>query len=167
MAATHAAARGAFPPELPAGYELRGFRPGDQPGWVELLTATEFGGWTAGKLDEYLARPERLEGSRAIECNGRLVAATFASQRRLDPPEGALDYVVCHPDHRGRRLGRIVCAAVMRYLVAAGYDTITLLTDDWRLAAIKTYFNLGFTPIMTRRDMPDRWLEVRRQLGMT
>ena len=118
-------------------------------------------------FDEYILAPERVPGSRVIEFDGELVAATFASKRSEDLSEAALDYVVCHPAHQGRRLGRIVCAAAMRFLADRGYQTITLQTDDWRLPAIKTYFNLDFSPIMTRSDMPARWLEVRRQLGMT
>ena len=166
MVADAARARAVPPPGLPAGCQLRGFRPGDQPGWVELLAASGFEGWTVEKFDAYTAEPERLTGSRAVERDGRLVAATFASQRSLDPPTGALDYVICHPGHRGRRLGRIVCAAAMEYLADQGYTTISLLTDDWRLAAIKTYFNLGFEPVMTRVDMPDRWLKVTQQLHL-
>ncbi len=154
-------------PELPPGYQLRGFAVGDAPGWAELIVAAGFDGWDARKFDDYILAPERVPGSRVVEFDGELVAATFASKRSEDLSEAALDYVVCHPAHQGRRLGRIVCAAAMRFLAERGYQTITLQTDDWRLPAIKTYFNLGFTPIMTRRDMPDRWLEVRRQLGMT
>ena len=71
------------------------------------------------------------------------------------------------PEHQGRRLGLIVCAAVIEHLADQGYATISLQTDDWRLAAIKTYFNLGFEPVMTRVDMPDRWLKVRQQLHLT
>ncbi|MEC7841984.1 MAG: GNAT family N-acetyltransferase [Candidatus Latescibacterota bacterium] len=119
------------------------------------------------KFDAYTAEPERLAGSRAVECDGRLVAATFASQRSRDPLAGALDFVVCHPEHRGRRLGLIVCAAAIEHLADQGYATISLQTDDWRLAAIKTYFNLGFEPVMTRIDMPDRWLKVIQQLHLT
>lgn len=167
MVADAARAQRRAAPELPAGYELREFRPGDQPGWVNLLAASGFDGWTVAKFDAYTAEPERLAGSRVVECDGRLVAATFASQRSSDPPQGALDYVVCHPEHQGRRLGLVVCAAAMEYLADAGYATISLLTDDWRLAAIKTYFNLGFEPVMTRIDMPDRWLKVRQQLHLT
>ena len=167
MVADASRARKLAAPELPAGYQLREFRPGDQTGWVKLLAASGFEEWTVEKFDAYTAEPERLAGSRTVECDGRLVAATFASQRSLDPRAGALDYVVCHPDHQGRRLGLIVCAAVMDYLADQGYATISLQTDDWRLAAIKTYFNLGFEPVMTRVDMPDRWLKVRQQLHLT
>ena len=167
MVADAARARSVTPPELPAGCQLRGFRPGDQPGWVALLAASGFEGWTVDQFDAYMAAPERLTGSRAVERDGRLVAAAFASRRSSDPPQGALDYVVCHPEHQGRRLGLVVCAAVVEHLIDQGYETISLLTDDWRLAAVKTYFNLGFEPVITRIDMPDRWLKVRQQLHLT
>ena len=167
MVADASRARKLAAPELPAGHQLRGIRPGDRSAWIELLAASGVDEWTVEKFDAYTAEPERLAGSRAVECDGRLVAAAFASQRSRDPLAGALDYVVCHPEHQGRRLGLIVCAAVIEHLADQGYATISLQTDDWRLAAIKTYFNLGFEPVMTRADMPGRWLKVRQQLHLT
>ena len=79
--------------------------------------------------------------------------------------EGVLDYVATHPDHQGRGLGRATCAAVSRYLVAQGCAMVSLLTDDWRLAAIHLYLSLGFEPVMNRDDMPERWARVMEGLG--
>ena len=39
MVADASRARKLAAPELPAGYQLREFRPGDQTGWVKLLAA--------------------------------------------------------------------------------------------------------------------------------
>ena len=150
-------------PELPAGYGLRTFRPGDEATWVELLTL-EFNNWNRERFDAYLCEPERLQGSRVIEHEGRIVAATCASRATTQPLTGTVDYVVSHPAHRGRKLGLIACGAVARYLGENGYDSISLLTDDWRLAAIKVYLNLGFAPVINRIDMPARWETIRQQL---
>ena len=150
---------------LPAPYGLRTYRPGDEAAWIDLLNAAGFPSWDLGKFSSYMTAPERQQGSYLVVHHTRLVAATFASQRCLEPPEGALDYVICHPDHRNRQLGRAVCTAVLKYLAARSYETITLATDDWRLPAIKLYLNLGFEPVMSRADMPRRWEKVYRQLA--
>ena len=150
---------------LPAPYGLRTYQPGDEAAWIDLLNAAGFPNWDLGKFSSYMTAPERQQGSYLAVHDTRLVAATFASQRCLDPPEGALDYVICHPDHRNRQLGRAVCTAVLKYLAARSYETITLATDDWRLPAIKLYLNLGFKPIISRADMPPRWEKVYRQLA--
>lgn len=150
--------------ELPAGYALRPYRPGDEESWAELLELAGFSNWTAEKCRVYLEEPNRRRGSHLVERDGRVVAATFATPHGEDPDIGFLDYVIAHPEHRNRRLGRAVCTGVMRYFAAAGRSRIRLLTDDWRLPAIKLYLNLGFQPIMSRADMPLRWEAIFAQL---
>jgi mycothiol synthase len=150
---------------LPAIYSLRTYQPGDEQAWIDLLDAAGFEGWDLEKFTPYMAEPERQKGSYLAVHDTRLVAATFASQRHLDPPEGALDYVICHPDYRNQKLGRAVCTAVLKYLAGQAYETITLATDDWRLPAIKLYLNLGFKPVLARADMPSRWEKVYQQLA--
>ncbi len=149
---------------LPAGYQLRTYRVGDAVGWIKLLAAAGFEGWNEDKFTTYMQERERIKGSYVISYNGEPVAATFASHRRVEPMEGALDYVVCHPDHRNRKLGHAVCAAVLLYLGEQQYQVVSLATDDWRLAAIKLYLNLGFRPLINRVDMPLRWETVYLQL---
>ena len=121
---------------------------------------------------------ERREGSCLVEHNGRIVAATFASRignQPHNPPigggnssqVGVLDFVVTHPDHRGKGLGRATCTEVARFLVSRGCKTITLGTDDWRLPAIHIYLSMGFNPVINRDDMPRRWAAVYENLKET
>jgi len=152
------------PAVLPPGYQLRTYREGDQGGWIALLAAAGFESWTEAKFNPYMQERERRAGSYLVEWEGQLVAATFASHRRDDPLGGALDYVVSHPDHRNRKLGHVVCSAVLVYLAERSYQSVSLQTDDWRLPAIKLYLNLGFRPLMNRVDMPLRWEAIYRQL---
>ena len=93
----------------------------------------------------------------------RIVASTFASWQEMGRI-GVLDYVACHPDHRGRGLGRAVCLGVLGFFAERGYESVSLTTDDVRLPAIALYLSLGFTPDMTRGDMPGRWEKIMRQL---
>ena len=155
-------------PDIPLeeGYALRGYAPGDEERLLDLLHAAEF--FQDADLDylkDYLAKPERREGTRFVVRGEEIVAVTFASQRSLEPMVGGLDFVACHPDHRGKRFGRAVCTAVLKYLVDRGYGRVTLTTDDWRLPAIKTYLALGLVPEMCREDMPGRWRVIYEKLG--
>ena len=152
-------------PVMPPGCELRGYRPGDEDAWTELINTGGFGTpWSRERLDEFLNGPERACGSRVATKNGRIVAATFASVEDGVYDMGRVDFVVSHPDVRGTGLGRATCTEVVRYLVGRGYDPVTLYTDDWRLPAIGLYLSMGFDPQMTRRDMPGRWRRIMRAL---
>ena len=53
------------------------------------------------------------------------------------PCGGELGWVAGDPEHKGSGLGFAVCAAVTRRLLEIGYRNIYLLTDDFRLPAIK------------------------------
>ena len=160
---------------LPAGYVIRPCRPGDTASWADALRVGGFESWGEEQVLEFLESAERRAGSRVVEQGGRIVAATFATRisNRLSmdlvgggdlSKQGALDYVVTHPDHRGLGLGRATCTEVSRFLVARGYKKVSLSTDDWRLPAIHIYLSMGFRPIMNRNDMPARWAAVYEKL---
>lgn len=158
------------------GYGLRRYRPGDEESMGATLRAAGFTDWDADRVLGYLEDADRRAGSAVVAFEGRVVASTFASRMssdRVSPVtrmpgeplrEGVLDYVATHPDHQGRGLGRATCTAVSRYLVGQGCAMVSLLTDDWRLAAIHLYLSLGFEPVMNRDDMPERWARVRTEL---
>lgn len=151
---------------VPDGYVLRRYRPGDEDGWQELLRAGGFSeDWSSKTVRDYMTDPVRRAGSWVAVLQNNLVSATFATPDAQCAEIGLLDYVVTHPDHRGKGLSRAVCTGVMRFFHDRGYDRIRLLTDDWRLPAISLYLSLGFEPEMTRADMPGRWQEVRNKLA--
>ena len=151
--------------QIPDGYELRGYLPGDEESWVELFNTGGFGSdWDRERFDEYMTGPERKEGSVVATLGDRIVAATFASVEVGMDCTGRVDFVTSHPDVRGLGLGRAVCTGVVRYLVDRGYANVVLYTDDWRLPAIGLYLSMGFEPQMTRMDMPERWRRVQEQL---
>ena len=149
----------------PPGFTFRGCRPGDEDSWVSLINAGEYGSdWDRARFDEYILGPERKEGSRVVERDGVIVAATFASVQPDMDDMGRVDFVTSLPEYRGFGLGRLVCSEVVRYLIDRGYSRVILFTDDWRLPAIGLYLSLGFEPQMTREDMPERWEAIRRNL---
>ena len=153
-------------PVLPPGYELRGYRQGDEDSWGDAINTGDFYGiWDRARFDEYIRDPERMEGSRLVAKDGQVVAATFASIEQEALKAGRVDYVVSRPEYRGLGLGRVVCTEVVRHLIEKGYANVVLYTDDWRLPAIGLYLSMGFEPRMDREDMPERWERIRAKLA--
>jgi len=101
------------------------------------------------------------------KSTGQLAATTVATHNPCDghPFGGELGWVAAHPDHRGKGLAMVVCAAVTRRFLQAGYTDIFLRTDDFRLPAIKTYLKLGWVSCEDTPEMHERWQTVRQQLS--
>jgi len=152
---------------LPSKFRLRTFRSEDADAYCRLMRRAGFSGWNqvAAVLERALP-----EGVFFVENRqGRLVATACALHHpgRLHPSGGELGWVAVDPVYRRQGLGTAVCLAAVKRLLQAGYRRIYLLTDDWRLAAIKTYLRLGFFPFCYRPGMKPRWQEVARQLNMS
>jgi len=62
----------------------------------------------------------------------------------------------------GRGLAYEVCRRSLLFAEAAGHHYTYLTTQDFRLAAIKTYLRLGFEPEMDEPGHSARWNELRR-----
>lgn len=152
-------------------YELRTFRHGsaeDLNGWYRLMELAGFGVWDEARLAPILARILPNGWFFAVHREtGVLAASAMACHepRPLHPFGGALNWVCGDPAHRGKGLGMSVCAAVTARLLAAGYENIFLLTDDFRLPAISIYLRLGYQPFLFAADMAKRWQAVYKELG--
>jgi mycothiol synthase len=81
------------------------------------------------------------------------------------PLVGTVCYVVVHPLHRGKGLGRTVTALAVAHLIEAGYRHIFLRVDGWRLPAIRCYLQLGFVPLLIEDDLLVRWRRICDQIG--
>jgi len=57
------------------------------------------------------------------------------------------------PAHAGKGLGMAVSTAVTTRLIDAGYRNIHPYTEDWRLAALKTYLKVGYVPFLCSLEM--------------
>ena len=157
------------PPEvtLPEGYVLRNFRFQEAPAYYALMDGAGFKEWNDDKLFPWFARL-LPHGFFVIEHTptGALVATAMASRnpKPLHPEGGELGWVAADAKHGGKGLGKAVCAAVVRSFLEAGFKRIYLLTDDWRLPAIKVYLQLGWDPFLFAPDMDERWKIVCEQL---
>ena len=155
-------------PKLPPGYRLRCATEADAGGFIELMAKAGFSGWDAERLAGQRAKVVP-DGHFVIEhqASGRLVATAMAQHAgRPDQPYWAeMGWVAADPAHKGKGLGLAVCAAVTARLLRAGYRRIHLLTDDWRLPALKTYLKLGYEPVLTGEGMAERWRKLGEALG--
>ncbi len=154
-------------PSPPDGYTLRTFADTDTARYLELMRLAGFEGWGPETVQDTMKRI-LPDGFFVIQhVSGVLVATAMATHAPapLHPSGGELGWVAGHPEHSGRGLGAIVCAAVVRRYRAAGYRRIFLRTDDFRLPAIKVYLKLGFVPFLFAPDMRERWQAVCAKLG--
>ncbi len=151
------------------GYSLRTYKEGDDEPMIKLMRKAGFADWGEEQLRS-LKNRALPEGMFFIvhDNTGKLVATASASHNGTGkiPFSGTLDWVGADPEHRGKGLGFSVCAAVVRRLIEIGYEYISLRTDDFRLAAIKTYIKLGFVPHIFSDEMELRWRKVYEQLGL-
>lgn len=153
----------------PAGYRLRVYQPGDEPEFYRVMEAAGFGFWDDERLRAWIGRILPDGWFMLLDdASGQIVATAMCLHEHSDqhPFGGELGWVAADPAHQGKGLGMIVCTAATARLIRGGYRNIHLYTEDFRLAALKTYFRLGYVPLLYAPDMPDRWRTVCAQLGL-
>lgn len=153
---------------LPRGYALRLHRPGDEEAFFGLMARAGWPGWDQARLRPWRERLLPEGWFIAVhQASGQVVgtAMAFYDAGEFGRQGGEIGWVAVDPDHRGRHLGMAVSAAATARLVEAGVRPIHLYTEDFRLAALKTYLKLGYVPYLCAPDMPERWRQVCVQVG--
>ncbi|MDK1031313.1 MAG: GNAT family N-acetyltransferase, partial [Planctomycetia bacterium] len=160
--------------QCPRDYSLRTFQDGEEQAHADILNVSGLGNWTVRTVrDGILCNPLSPGGVFFVAHQGRPVAATCAFERKVvdeagkESLVGEVGWVACVPEHRGKGLGAIVVAAAVTHLLDKGYEEIYLLTDHWRLPALKTYLLLGFEPELRGADDRFLWAEASRALNMS
>ena len=69
------------------------------------------------------------------------------------------------PEARGLGLGKVLTLKVLLYLRRRGFTEADLLTDDFRIPAIRAYLSAGFQPLCTHESHAARWESVMRQIA--
>jgi len=150
---------------LPPGVVIRTYKEGDKEALKDALIPLTEVRYSDEKLDEVILQRVgvRPEGIFLAEMNGEIVGTTTGYFNE-DQTRGTLHMVSALSKAGGKGLGKILCQHAMDYLVNNGCNEIVLTTDDFRLAAIKTYLNLEFEPVISDKDMQARWDKVRENL---
>lgn len=151
------------------GYTLRTFREGDEDPYLALMLDAGFEYWTEDNVREVVARAGP-DGVFFVEHPGssRIVATAMGWYRPHENFRDAseMGWVAAAHDHRGRGLGRVVVSAATRTLLENGAKAIYLLTDDWRLPALKVYLEVGYVPYHGVVGSRQRWRVVCAELGV-
>jgi len=158
---------GVEPPAICKRYTLRTYRAGDAAHWARIISAAFRTECSASVFRREIAGQDafRPEGLFFVLYQGEPVGtATAWSKPELGPQEGYVHMVAVVPQHTGKGLGKVLTAAVLAYLKEQGFRSAFLHTDDERLAAIKTYLELGFEPVVESEGVRRRWVEVFRGL---
>ena len=153
-------------PALGEGCSLRRGALADRAGIAEVLAkAFDDATWDADRVQRELFEDECVHGTFIVVFREKPVAtASVQIQPDRYPRSGVLHWVATDPEHRGQRLGAAVSLAVLHVFVEMGCRDAVLLTDDERLAAIKTYLGLGFLPEPTDGSHSERWAAVSAAL---
>ena len=156
--------------KLAAGFIIRPLEDNELDAYNALRASVGFSQWTAERLASFRCKvlPDSL--FVAVEEQTGILAASAAAESTdfAETPElGVLGWVMAHPRFNGQHLGRAVSIAAMRRLHQAGYRKFSLLTDDFRLAAVSTYLKLGWQPWLYADDMEERWRALAAQFNLS
>ena len=151
----------------PPPYTLRQYRAGDEEAWAGLMNHGLGHGWRAHHFWERFGRDREflLGGLFFAEARGTVAGTASAGRGDCGSGVGVVQYVVVAPAHRGHGLAAPLSAAVLAYLRDQGFESAMLATSERRLAAIKTYFRLGFTPLYRGNGDGARWERVLGRVG--
>jgi mycothiol synthase len=152
---------------LPQEYHLRSYSEGGQQLWMDLFNANgQLGRWDAERVERELSGPLQREGQFFVFSGDDIVACAGVYDRlRNQEACWEIGWIAVHPQHAGRRLGYIVTAVAVAKAIEWEKRPIYLLTDDFRLPALKTYLKLGFTPDMGHASYAKRWRRIFAELG--
>jgi len=150
------------PIAVPDGYELTTFTDDDIEGWSECRNAV-FGSdvgpeWFRG---HFQARPDfDSAGWFLVKHEGQIVGMSGAlCARHMRDPErlsgGQIEYVAVRDEHRGLHLGELVVTACLNWLAERGVRRSVLITQPFRVPAIRLYEKLGFRTIAASH----RWVK--------
>lgn len=141
-------------PQVPEGYSLHAGA--DPAAFATVQASIGFAATpeTWASLDlvpDGMVVAQGPEGAVAVACALQSVS-----------PWIELAWVAVDPAHRGRGLGKAVCASLVAGLLASGRNRIVGSTQDARIHALRIYLDLGFEPVQ-RPDKVERWAAVLAQ----
>jgi mycothiol synthase len=153
--------------DLPAGYTIRCYRPGDEEAWRNIISQSFDMPMDSDAFDKQIKSkpaflPERV--LFVVHQGVPVATATAWSMSKFDSETGYLHMVGVLPEERGKRLGFWVSLAVMYRFVAEKKINAVLETDDFRISAIKTYLQLNFQPLLVHENQRKRWTEIFKTL---
>jgi GNAT superfamily N-acetyltransferase len=135
--------------ELPAGFTLRFYEPGDAAHWVEIhRKADMINRITADSYRREFGEDESLLAQRQLFLldadGGPIGTATAWLGKDVEQGWGRIHWVAIIPEYQGRGLGKPLMTAVANRLVELGHEKAYLMTSKARPKAIQLYLQCGF-----------------------
>ena len=160
---------------LPAGYTYEFYNGSDEQitDWLDICYHGLIGkegevGTFHGCLTNYPDCDPAKDTFFVVAPNGNRVATSTSIKHANG--DGYVHMVANKTECRGLGIGHAMLYFGVKLLLDRGCEKISLTTDDFRLAAIKTYLDGGFCPVMWHdddSDMKERWDNVIKELGYT
>lgn len=155
------------PQRIPHGYSVRTFRDGDEEIWENIMLES-FGKYESFEEEMRIEKafaPERI----FFLCHkGEIVGSSAAMYRpEWGSNRGYLHFVAVIPRYSGKGLGLQISLRALLKMKEEGRAGAVLETEDFRLAAIKTYLKLGFEPLLLYPNQRKRWNQVFRALNLS
>ncbi len=153
---------------LPKGYALRTYQPGDDAHWARIIASAFQTECSASVFQKEIAEKAAFRPERVLFLtygNMPVGTATAWLKEKFGSGAGYVHMVAITPEHTRKGLGKVLTAAVLRYFQRHGLRAAFLHTQRTRLAAIKTYLELGFEPVVGDERARSIWQDVFRVLG--
>ncbi len=146
--------------KLPDGISLVTHKDGMEKAWEGLIEASFE---SHSDFDDTLRnwRGYAPENVFYILKGDKVFSTASAVENQYYPSEGWLHMVGTHPDARRLGFGKVVTLAALHSFKKRGYKSVVLSTDDFRIAAIKTYLKLGFEPVCSDDTHEECWNKIR------
>ncbi|MCS7179973.1 MAG: GNAT family N-acetyltransferase [bacterium] len=155
-------------PTLPYGYKLRIYKEGDEENWCNIINKSCGANFDIEKFISEFKRHPSFSPNRIffIDYKETSVATSMAWK---DSPEekitGRIHWVGVLEEHRGKGLGYIITLRCLYRLKEEGLKNCYLITQNYRIPAIKMYLKLGFEPEVIDENF-NVWKEVFEKLGI-
>ncbi len=159
--------------ELPEGFTLTKFV-GDEdiPAWLEICgDGLVDVNADIDHFDTTIVKAEGVDPCRDtyfIEKDGKKIATFTAVPDMNNTGMGNLHMVACKTAYRGLGLGTFMGDCCLQILKNIGVQKVYLLTDDFRIPAIKSYLSCGYLPVDYPNDgdtdMLTRWQRIANKL---
>lgn len=153
--------------ELLPGFSLRHFMPGDEAVWEHIIQRS---------FERSVAFEAKIGGCSYFQeervqfiCqrNEPVATATAWETEETGDDAGYLHMVGALPEYAGQGLGRAATLAALLRMRSESRKSAILETDDFRLAAIKVYWRLGFRPTYHDETHHQRWTRILKLIAVS
>jgi len=151
--------------ELPAGYKMRFFKPGEENVWAKVETAVDEFPDEIAALEHFEKEfgPHRDEMTRRClfleDQDGKVIGTTTAWYGQLEGEEdttGRIHWVAILPEYQGKKLSKPLLSNAMQVL-ANYHDSAFLTSQTTSYQAINLYLDFGFEPYLTNETDCAAW----------